>query len=363
MEKSIHICFMNTISFWGGGEKWYYDSINYFLTRKDIKISAICSHNSKLSTKLKAINVDVYETSFSNFSFMYPWKKKFIQRVLNKMDPDIIIMNSSLDLKHAAIASRKAGVPVRIYLRGYGGSIRKNRKNAYYFSRELTHIITNSEFTARRFNVFDEVEIHDKVHTLYNGIDVDNYYHVENDSDYIRIGTSSRLIKLKRLDHALGALKILDKENIALHIAGIGEELTTLQHLNKKLEIKSKVIFHGFIENIPKFLSKMDFFIHPARGEAFGFSVVEAMAAELPVIAYRSGAMPEIIVDGKTGFLCEDENIPCLAEKIEKLALDKELRIRMGREARNRIEEKFNKKIQFHKLESMLRKWLSDATS
>lgn len=72
----------------------------------------------------------------------------------------------------------------------------------------LLHALGNSKFTASRFNVFDEQEIHDKIYTHYNGIDVENYFHGESKSKNIHIGTSSQLVKYKPHDHILGALKV-----------------------------------------------------------------------------------------------------------------------------------------------------------
>lgn len=357
MSTDIHICFMNATHFWGGGEKWHYDAARFFSAKNDFKVSAICSKGSSLSQKLKACDITVYERSFGKISFLFPWKRQSMVGLLQEIAPDIIVMNGSLDLKHAAIASHEAGIPIRIYRRGFGDPIRNNQRNTRYFYREITHILTNSKFTASQFNSFDEPGIHKKLSTIYNGIVTEDFQPSHRHSDKIHIGTTSRLAKYKRIDHVLGALKMLENKDVVFHIAGIGEELSALRQMCSKLNLKSKVNFHGFVKDIPEFLQHLNIFIHAAEREAFGFSVIEAMATSLPVVAYRSGAMPEIVLDGQTGFLCEDNNIPCLARKLDTLIKSYELRQQMGREGRKRVEEEFNKVKQFGKLESLLREW------
>ena len=84
-----------------------------------------------------------------------------------------------------------------------------------------------------------------------------------------------------------------------------------------------------------------DIFLTPSRLEGFGLSVAEAMACEKPVVATNGSSLPELVVDGKGGFLCRMDDVEDFAKKIRHLAADENLRMEMGRFNRRRVEEMF----------------------
>jgi glycosyltransferase involved in cell wall biosynthesis len=84
-----------------------------------------------------------------------------------------------------------------------------------------------------------------------------------------------------------------------------------------------------------------DIFLTPSRLEGFGLSVAEAMACGKPVVATDSSSLPELVMDGRGGFLCRMDDVKDFADKIRHLAADEDLRKEMGTFNRKRIEEKF----------------------
>jgi glycosyltransferase involved in cell wall biosynthesis len=66
------------------------------------------------------------------------------------------------------------------------------------------------------------------------------------------------------------------------------------------------------------------------------------MACEVPVIAFAAGALPELVADGETGILVPPADVPALASAIRRLVENNELRLRMAKEARKRVQRKFN---------------------
>lgn len=84
-----------------------------------------------------------------------------------------------------------------------------------------------------------------------------------------------------------------------------------------------------------------DIFLSPSRLEGFGLSIAEAMACGKPVVATNCSSIPEIVVDGSGGFLCEMDNVRDFSEKILFLAADQDLREKMGLFNRKRVEEMF----------------------
>lgn len=95
---------------------------------------------------------------------------------------------------------------------------------------------------------------------------------------------------------------------------------------------------------IPEYLSSIDIFAMPSvfRSETFGVSAIEAQAMGIPVVASRVGGVPEAVIDGITGLLVKPGDPMALAEALERLILDPELRKKMGIKGREFVESKYN---------------------
>jgi glycosyltransferase involved in cell wall biosynthesis len=121
---------------------------------------------------------------------------------------------------------------------------------------------------------------------------------------------------------------------------------TYTAHLKQRLsaEATGKVVFRGFVPRpqLIDFYYDADIFAFaPIWDEGFGIPPVEAMAAGVPVVATRSGAIPETVQDKQTGLLVSKNDPRALAESILKLLRDDDLRAKMGRAARDRVHENF----------------------
>jgi len=121
---------------------------------------------------------------------------------------------------------------------------------------------------------------------------------------------------------------------------------TYLANLKKRLsrEVSAKVVFHGFIprsELVQLYYNADVFAFAPIWDEGFGIPPIEAMAAGAPVVATRSGAIPETVKHNRTGFLVNKNDPRALAESILKLLGDDTLRAQMGRTARNWVHDNF----------------------
>ena len=85
-----------------------------------------------------------------------------------------------------------------------------------------------------------------------------------------------------------------------------------------------------------------DIFLSPSRLESFGLSVAEAMACGKPVVTTNYSSLPELVIDGKGGFLCKMDDIKEFAEKIKYLAKDEYLMKRMGKFNRKKVLNDFS---------------------
>jgi len=134
------------------------------------------------------------------------------------------------------------------------------------------------------------------------------------------------------------ALLITEKrKDITFLIVGEGEEKVRLQSVANKNLLEDRVIFMGNRIDIPEILSATDISVLCSFWEIFPVTVLEAMAAGLPVISTDVGSLSEIIRNDKEGILIPSEDPVSLAKAIEKLADNKEIRLDMGKRARDRI--------------------------
>jgi glycosyltransferase involved in cell wall biosynthesis len=94
--------------------------------------------------------------------------------------------------------------------------------------------------------------------------------------------------------------------------------------------VAEQVVFAGSRADLPSIFAGADVMCLPTEGEPFGLVFLEAMAAGLPTVAYRSGGVPEIVRDGETGYLVEVGDVPGLAARLTQLLGDPKLAAQLG---------------------------------
>ncbi|SDI72290.1 Glycosyltransferase involved in cell wall bisynthesis [Pseudobutyrivibrio sp. 49] len=159
----------------------------------------------------------------------------------------------------------------------------------------------------------------DKIKVIYNGVDCDRFKPTDKETvETVRLAYVGRLIKQKGVDRLVRAIGLLDDNlNFTCDIVGDGVEKENLEHLARELKVDNKITFHGIRSDVDKFLSNEMVFVHPASWEeGFGIAVVEAMAAGLVPIAFKKGALPEIIDNGVNGFVVDEETPESLAKTL-----------------------------------------------
>ena len=194
---------------------------------------------------------------------------------------------------------------------------------------------------------------------IYNGVDRSSFNPVSQGpseslppgflpSDAaVVLGTVGRLVEVKDQAMILRALHLLLQEEPALAevlrviIVGDGPLKESLYALAQELQLTDYVWFTGDRCDVPELLRTMDVFLLPSLAEGISNTILEAMATGLPVLATRTGGNPELVEDGNNGFLVTVGNFSELAQRIRELVESPELRLRMGQQARNLIEERF----------------------
>jgi N-acetyl-alpha-D-glucosaminyl L-malate synthase BshA len=127
---------------------------------------------------------------------------------------------------------------------------------------------------------------------------------------------TSNFRKVKRVGDVLQVFrKVLDKMPARLLLIGDGPERSNIESLCRDLQTCDQVSFLGKQEAIEEILSIGDLFLLPSQTESFGLAALEAMACEVPVISSNAGGLPEVNIEGETGFLADVGDVDRMAEK------------------------------------------------
>lgn len=181
--------------------------------------------------------------------------------------------------------------------------------------------------------------------TIYNGVDVARYQPAppRTASGPAQILAVANLIPEKGLHHLIDALALLGDHPVLLKVVGDGPERAALERRVNLLALRHHVEFLGLRDDVDRLMQESDLMVHPATWqEAFGLTIAEAMASGIPVVATRTGGIPELVEDGVTGLLVAPGSSHDLGGAIRHLLDDGELRSRMGAAGRKRVEESFS---------------------
>jgi L-malate glycosyltransferase len=156
----------------------------------------------------------------------------------------------------------------------------------------------------------------------------------------------------------LDLVRVLSRVSVAvpntrLLVVGDGEAdyHSTLQNEAATLGISSQIIWAGRRFDIPEVLSAIDLFVSASHHEAFGLSVLEAMAAGVAVVAAAVEGLPEVVGDSETGVLVKPGDLETMASAIISLLLDDNERHRLGEAGRRRARERFSPEVQVPRVE------------
>lgn len=214
-----------------------------------------------------------------------------------------------------------------------------------------------------------------KIFFLYNGFDFDKEISFEEKDVFLSryidkslyqskviVGNLSRLYKVKGLDVFIKAahLVVKDNPNVIFLIGGSGPQTEFLQNMINELKLNDKVFLLGSIKNPYDFFNSIDINVISSYSETFPYSILEATVLEKCCISSKVGSVPDLIEDGKNGFLFEAGDYKALSEKIKILINNKELITTFGKRLSQKAKEKFSAenmaKTQFEIYKKILQK-------
>ena len=278
--------------------------------------------------------------------------------------PDVVYVNCLPQLRGAA-AARALGLPVVWHIREILPPGSRRRWFARRLQRDATRIVAVSHAVAEWLG---EEGLGDLVTVVHNGCEAPGGLSETSElreslglpTTGVFAGFFAQIVGHKGVIDLVqaGSLAMTEAPELVVVIAGAGprDEIERL-----RIEITQSPFSERFFllppqKEVWKLLASVDMAAVPSLWpDPLPRTVMEAMAAGRPVVAYRTGGVPEMVVDGETGFMVEPGDREGLAERMVRLARDPELRRRLGAAAADRAREAFTVTAHVDAMERILK--------
>jgi glycosyltransferase involved in cell wall biosynthesis len=292
---------------------------------------------------LRSAGVPVIETAVPSAS---PRTLPALLRAARASRADLIHAHGYSAANYGRIAGRLLRIPVVVHEH----AILRVRPHQYLFDWATRHWTTRGvavSSAVARFMVRGRSVPADRIEIIFNGIDLSRFRAAARLSRASAraafgwpagvpvIGSAARFRREKGLEVFFEAVRRLAPRfpKLLCVMAGDGEDREGLLRRAAAEGLKDRILFPGFVEDIPRFMRALTLLVIPSLQEGFPYSALEAMAGGTPVIASRVGGLPELIDDGETGLLVPPGDASALAAGIERLLGDEALRRRLAENA------------------------------
>ncbi|MCE7975803.1 MAG: glycosyltransferase family 1 protein [Nitrospira sp. NTP1] len=314
----------------------------------------VCPAQGALVSRLENAEVRVCEAPFP------PWRKvssvlyrtaavRTLRTVIEREQPALIHVNDMWWVPQTLRAASGLGLPIVAHVRQ---EIESPKVSRYELAQaDLVMAISHQ---VRKSLVAGGVPS-ERVVTLYGGLDLSNLpvciegkdlrRRLEISDDTLVLGTVANLFPRKGYEVMLRALSVIRSScpKTEYLIVGTGDSTfeRRLRRTVREQGLERVVHFLGFQEAVYPCLAAMDLYVHPALMEGFGIAVLEAMALHKPVVATRTGGVPEIVLEDQTGVLVDPGDADSLAHAVLKVLNNPKWRAEMGEAGRARVEAAF----------------------
>jgi glycosyltransferase involved in cell wall biosynthesis len=270
-------------------------------------------------------------------------------RLLRRYRPDILHASSSKAGVLGRLAGFLAGVPIRVFtvhgwaFAAYSGMAGRVYRWADLLVRPLTTVTICVSEREREAGLLAGTCDPARTVVIPNAVDVAGARRVGGVArERPLIVSVGRLKAPKDFLTFLRALGRLRDDSFEVLIVGDGPDRPRLEQEIAALGLGGRVRLAGERHDVAELLAGADVFVLPSASEGMPVSVLEAMAAGLPVVASRVGGLAEQVVDGETGVLVSPGDADELAGALARLLRDPELRRRLGEAGRVRAEQAFD---------------------
>jgi glycosyltransferase involved in cell wall biosynthesis len=324
-----------------GGITTFVDNLKIYLSKKNCSVSIISNAG--------------YSNGDTNI--MKPSKYLFVlrsYRIIRKEKPDVLHSHSRWNILAPCVIYKlfhPNTVLIHTYHTEFAGKILGIKKKIIEFLLSKCDVVTFVSKDLER-RIEENVEINTQKRIIYSGVTEGNVkeddlnkfvdeYHLNHAKPIISfIGPLAWKMKVEGVKRLIDAFKIMKKTHPSgkLLIVGDGKYRRELEGYVEKNNVADDVIFTGFLDNANIPLSITSIYTHISLQEGFPIALLEAMSMGKPVIATRTGGIPEVIVDGQNGVFVEPEPGE-IAKTIIELHEDEERMGSLGKNAQITVKE------------------------
>jgi glycosyltransferase involved in cell wall biosynthesis len=272
-----------------------------------------------------------------------------LTRLFRRLRPDIVHLNSSKAGVLGRLAASAARVPVRVFtahgwgFKAFDGPARR----AYLWADRLVRPLTTAFVCVSRSDL--ELGLRAGTCTAARTVVIPNAVDTRafgpshgSADDTLRVVSVGRLKAPKDFVTLVRAVACADDVPMRLTIVGDGPDRPVVEREIEACGVADRVVVAGESRDVPGLLAGADVLVLSSSSEGMPVTLLEAMAASLPVVATAVGGVPEVVVSEETGLLVGAGDPDALAAALRRLAGDPELRRRLGDAGRRRVEERFS---------------------
>ncbi len=357
----MRLLFINSIQMFAGGEIWMLRALRA-LQKRGHKVWLCCRPYTELAERAVEAGIPVKLIGFrSDFDPICIFRLAVFM-FQNKID--VVLTNMDKELRNGGVAARLAGVPAIIPRRGIDYPLKNRWRYRFAYNALATRVLANSQATKKALLKNAPWLEEQRIEVIYNGIDLSAF--VSATSSSFRetrqipahapvLGFVGQLDERKGIGVLLSAFELIRARlpDAYLVLGGEGPLREMIESEAREKGWGERVVLTGFVEDVAAIMHAIDVLLLPSYWEGFGIVLIEAMACGRPVITTDISSMPEIVEEGRTGFLIPPGESSALAERAVLLLQDEALRARMGQAARQRVAEHFSHDRMIEKLESL----------
>lgn len=281
-----------------------------------------------------------------------------IAELIERFKIDLVHAHYAIPHATSAILAREMGLEIKVVTTLHGTDVTLvGREPA--FAKTTQHAVRTSDaVTAVSRALAEEARaqlgVEREIEVIYNWVDPERFQPNKDPAYRARFAQPEEAIVLhvsnfRAVKRPLDALRvfagILERMPARLLMIGDGPLRQECIELADELEIAGRVQFLESTPSIEKFMSVADLLLVPSEQESFGLVALEAMASGVPVVASRVGGLPELVEEGKTGFLRPMGDIPAMLEASLEILTNRARRRAMGEAARARAIEHFRPEV------------------
>jgi glycosyltransferase involved in cell wall biosynthesis len=376
---SRKIMFVSSLLRYGGGERWMLDAAAGMKARGH-RVLLVSRPGSMIGDKARAMGIDCATVEMRGD--LDPAAIYYLAKLIRTFQPDIVCPNLDREIRlcgfgimlarrrwkrHAAAGKSCSKLIPR---RGSEFPLKNNSHYRFFYTNFVQTVIANSHATKKTMLSRTPWFSDEKVVVVHNGIDLKTHDRPQAATlrmrkalrDSLNIAHDAPLVTLiGELNERKGQQYLIEAAQNILNdhattrflLVGDGDAKQAIEQTLAKKNLKKTFLLAGFRDDIPEILAASDILVLPSRVEGFGYVLVEAMAAGLPVVASRISSIPEIVTDGETGFLHEVGNIDQIADCLSRLIGDQNLADKMGKAGRRSVEKLFDLDGMLDRLENV----------